>query len=155
MVNIFAMIRNVWCVDFNKELLRAWSWSMIQNVPKHQSNNSRQCGLNRVQNGRALAVLMDGNFVNYNDNRKVYCNFYWRRTRSLKEEQWFANLTTELWIVKYFLVNPPGGCQKGTGMFLLASDWPNNGLVAAIVVREESSVLFWEWENGYLSLFSR
>ena len=74
----------------------------------------------------------------------IYCkNFVWR-THSLKEEQRFAILVTELWIVKYFWFTHLMGCRKARDCSYCHRISRNIGLAAAIVVVEESRDLsFW------------
>ena len=80
---------------------------------------------------------------------------FWRRTRSLSEEQWFAILIIESRFVKVFFLFPclEGG-RKGQGCSYWDRIGQNDGFAAAIVVGEESKILFLEVEEGRKISFS-
>ena len=70
--------------------------------------------------------------------------FFFRKTCSLREDQLFAILTLELQTVKCFLVLPLEGLQKGTGLFLLASDWQKQWVCCCYCGGGRVKGSFWE-----------
>ena len=124
--------------------------AVIRLLETHKCSRPHSC--------TSFLLYVTGGRLQFTLSLKYFFFFFRRRIRSPREEQRFAILTTEKWILKvfFFLFTHLEGGRMDQDCSYWHRISRNGGLAAAIVVAKESRVLLWKWkkEENFRFLFS-